>query len=152
MRESTAKATIFWLVVVFTIWGVWLNVGSLLMTMVAGSILIASLNSFYLPTTYRIDHDGASWKRLSRGRTIEWSRVRLVSDEKEGLFLSPFGGRTMMENFRGLYLPYRANRDEILRVVRQYVPEANGWKDPPNPSIPDELPKLPVRNFFGHQR
>ncbi len=152
MRESVLKASVFWIVVVFTIWGVWLNVESLLLTIVAGAVLLASLNSFYLPTKYQIGPDGASWKRLSGSRSIDWSRVRLVSDEQEGLFLSPFAGRTMMENFRGLYIPYRSNRDEILSLVRQFVPTATGWKEPPPPPAPDNSAKVPVRNYFGHYR
>ncbi len=152
MRESIVKAIFFWLVVIFTIWGVWLNVDSIFLTFVAGAILIGSLNSFYLATIYRIGPDGASWKRLSGSRSIEWPRVRLVADERDGLFLSSFAGRSIMENFRGMYLPYRSNRDEILTLVRRYAPDAKGWKTPPDQPPTDSSQDLPSRNYFGHRR
>lgn len=152
MRDSTTKAVIFWVVVILTIWGVWLNIENLLLTVVAGAVLIASLSSFYLPTTYRLDAEGASWNRFSGNRSISWSRVRRVSDEKDGLFLSPFAGRSMMENFRGLYLPYRANRDEILRLVRQFAPNAKGWKDQGNPTNNEPPTAVKTPNYYGHRR
>lgn len=151
MRESLVKSLIFWIVVVFTIWGVWLNVGSLLLTIIAGAILILSLSSFYLPTIYRIDSNGVMWKRLTGSRSIQWQRVRRVSDERDGMFLSPFAGRTMMENFRGIYLPYRSNHDEISALVKLYVPEKTGSK--PSTGDPLKTSVTPaVRNYFGHRR
>jgi len=152
MRESVIKAAIFWIVILFTIWGVWLNIESLIMTIIAGAVLIASLSSFYLPTTYRLDGEGAAWSRFSGSRSISWSRVRRVADEKDGLFLSPFSGKSMMENFRGLYLPYRNNRDEILLLIRQYAPDAKGWKDPHDPATNEPSTAKKPPNYFGHRR
>jgi|GEM_PF-1983923 len=133
MHESTIKAVVFWAVVVFTIWAVWWNLQSIILTTLAVVLLMASLSSFYLPTIYTLDKDGARLKRWFIGRDIEWPRVRSVSDERDGLFLSPFPTKSRLENFRGIYLPYRNNRVEIIAVVRFYTPNAAGL-----PAIDDD--------------
>ncbi|MBM3329449.1 MAG: hypothetical protein FJY67_08280 [Calditrichaeota bacterium] len=125
MRESPARAILFWLIVAFTLWAVWWNVQSVLLTVVAALVLIGALTSFILPTRYRIGPEGASYERLTGSKRLEWSRVRSVSDERDGIFLSTFVSRNVLENFRGLYLPYRDNRDDILTLVRKYATNAN---------------------------
>jgi len=126
MQEHPAKGVLFWAVVIFTVWAVYWNVGSLLLTAVAAVLLLGSLTSFYLPTRYTLDQSGALSKRWLHRRRMGWERVRSVSDEKAGLFLSPFPVRTRLENFRGLYLPYRGNRDEVLSFVSSCAPGAAG--------------------------
>lgn len=155
MGESVGKAVFFWLVVIFTLWAVWWNLQSILMTAVAGVILIGALASFIFPTTYRLDEAGASHSRLTGAGSIEWKRVRSVADEKEGLFLSPFPTRSRLENFRGLYLPYRGNREEILTAVRGYVGSVPGMVggDSHHEGTKVEEEKAPVSgNYFGHRR
>lgn len=149
MRESLVKAVIFWLVVCFTIWGVWLTGESILLTIVAGAVLLASLTSFYFPTRYRIDANGASWQRMTGGKSIDWTRVRRVVVEQDGVFLSPFAGRTMMENFRGIYLPFRSNRDELLEIIRLYAINAGDLPATPSDNRPSGES---ARNYFGHRK
>ena len=126
MRERPAKGVLFWAVIVFTVWAVYWNVGSVLLTIAAAALLLGSLTSFYLPTCYTLDEGGAGLGRWFHRRRIGWERIRSVSDEKDGLFLSPFPVRTRLENFRGLFLPYRSNHDEVLHLVRRYAPAAAG--------------------------
>lgn len=124
MRETPGRAVIFWLVVVFTVLMVYWNLESILLTVVAALLLLGALSSFYLPTTYLLDKEGAALKRYFYQRRLEWRRVRSISDERDGVFLSPFPVKSRLENFRGIYLPYRGNREEILSVIRKHAPEA----------------------------
>jgi hypothetical protein len=146
MRESILKAVVFWLVVCFTAWAVWWNIGNLTVTVIATLLLLGSLSSFYLPTVYTIDERGVGQSRITSKRFMEWSRVRSIVDEKEGLFLSAFAGRTMMENFRGLYLPYRGNREVLLDLVKARAGEGITTR---GAGSQDEKP---VRNYFGHRK
>jgi len=142
MRESPTKGIIFWVVVILTIWAVYWNIGSILLTMIAAILLLGSLTSFFLPTTYTIDKSGASLKRWLFNRNIGWDRVRSVSDERGGLFLSPFPMKSRLENFRGLFLPYRDNREEVIAQVRNYVPAAGGL-----PEIEVKEPESEAQNI-----
>jgi hypothetical protein len=151
MRESLWRAIFFWVVVVFTLWAVWWNVHSLLMTAFAGIILLGALASFILPTQYKIGPEGASQERLTGRKSIEWSRVRSLTDEREGLFLSPYPVKSRLENFRGLYLPYRENREEIMAVVKMYASEASKPVDKEESGKrKEEKPGAP--NYFGHRK
>jgi len=123
MRESPGRAIIFWLVLIFTLWMVYWNLESIIFTIFAGLLLLGSLSSFYLPTTYSIDDKGVGSKRILHKRKIEWDRVRSISDEENGVFLSPFPVKSRLENFRGIFLPYRGNRDEILELISEHVPD-----------------------------
>jgi len=142
MKENPGKALFFWLVVIFTVWAVWWNIQSILLTAVATLALLGALTSFFLPTRYRLDAEGASWERLTGGKKLEWRRVRSVSGEKEGVFLSPYPVKSRMENFRGIYLPYRGNRDKALEVIAFYTESPK--------ETPPETPASP--NYFGHRR
>jgi len=126
MKESPAKGVLFWTVLLLTVWAVWWNLQSLLLTAVAAGMLLGSLTSFYLPTVYRLDAIGAGYSRWLSQRKLEWSRVRSVTKERDGVFLSPFPAKTRLENFRGLYLPYRSNREEVLGCIRLFAPDATG--------------------------
>ncbi len=159
MRESPGKAILFWLAVAFTIWAVWWNVQSPFLTVFAVIVLMGALTSFYLPTTYSLNEREASQSRVTGSKRIEWSRVRSVSDEKDGLFLSPFPVKSVLENFRGLYLPYRGNREVILDWVREFAPEVKGLKEveetpppPPPASGGEEVVKESGPNYFGHRK
>ena len=128
MREQPTKAFLFWPVAILTIWAVYWNVGSILLTFIAVIVLFGSLTSYWLPSNYTIDKDGVRLQRWYYQRQLEWSRIRSVVDEREGLFLSPFPIKARLENFRGLYMPYRDNRDELLDLVRHYAPDVKGLK------------------------
>lgn len=135
MRERLGRTILFWVLVAFTIWAVYWNAGDWLFTAVAALFLLGSLSSFYLPTTYTIDADGVQMRRGIGSRRMEWSRVRSASPEPRGVFLSPFPLRSRLENFRGLWLPYRDNREEVLALVRRYNPGAfAGQEDRPKAS------------------
>lgn len=129
MREQPMKALLFWPVTLFTLWAVYWNSGSWLLTLVGVAVLFGSLTSYYLPTNYTIDGKGAKMQRLYYHRQLSWERIRSIVDERGGLFLSPFPVKTRLENFRGFYMPYRDNRNKILSIVRKYAPDVKGLPD-----------------------
>jgi len=126
MRENPARGILFWVIVIVTIWAVYWNVGSLFLTFVAAFMLLGSLTSFFLRTTYRIDENGAGFRRFIFKKLVGWSRIRSVNDEQSGIFLSPFPVKSKLENFRGIFLPYRNNRDNVIEIMRKYVPDVEG--------------------------
>lgn len=112
------------------VWAVFWNIRldftfaqSMVYTFAATLFLLISLSSFYLPTHFKIGKEGVSLKRWFYVKTMTWERIRSVKDEKTGLFVSPFPARRRLENFRGIYLYYKGNRDEIMRTFLEYKPE-----------------------------
>ena len=133
MRESLPKAVFFWAVVLMVIWAVYWNIslsismaGSVIFTMVASLLLLLSLTSFFLPTNYTIDSNGINVKRWLYKRNFKWTRVRSLTAEKKGVFISPFPVRTRLENFRGVYMVYDDNGLVVIEGIRSFSPDLPG--------------------------
>ena len=84
-------------------------------------ILYASLAKFYFPTRYRMSERGIQVKTMTQTLVKNWSMYRSFYPDKNGVLLSPFTRPTRLENFRGLYVMYDKNRDEVVEFVRRYV-------------------------------
>jgi len=91
-------------------------------TIVSAIVLIGSMRSFYFPTTFQLFENHIRVIYTISSVEKEWKIYRSVSPEKNGIFLSTFGRKTRLENFRGLFLKYGyANRDKILNIVNDRV-------------------------------
>jgi len=129
MLDQPLKAVIFWPVVLLTIWGVWFSTDSATLTLLSVVVLFGSLTGYYLPTQFAISRDGVRMQRLFYRREIAWERIKSAVPERDGLFLSPYPVRTRLENYRGIYLPYRSNEAEVIAAVRRFSPELSGLPD-----------------------
>jgi hypothetical protein len=143
MRDNLSKGIFFWAVVIMVIWAVYWNVrlsfspgGSLMFTFAAAFLLLLSLTSFFLQTHYTIDVDGIRVKRWLYKRNFAWNRVRSIMSEKNGVFISPFPVRTRLENFRGVYLVYNDNRENVIEGIRAFLPDLQGL--PPAKDVTDK--------------
>lgn len=58
-----------------------------------------------------------------------WDKIKSASIDPNGLFVSPYPVRTRLENYRGIYLPFRENRDQIVAVIRSFAPALRGLPD-----------------------
>ena len=98
--------------------------------LVAAAVLAASLGRYLLPTRYELREDGAVVWFLGRGRLVPWGEVKRVEVGHEGVFLSPFARRSRLDSFRGTFLRFNGNRDEVLGFVHEKVAAAQGGASP----------------------
>jgi len=84
-------------------------------------ILLASLAKFYFPTTYRMSPDGITIKTMTQTLRKDWSQYRSCYPDKNGILLSPFVQPSRLENFRGMYIMFAGNRDEVTEYVRAHI-------------------------------
>jgi len=91
-------------------------------------ILGGSLLSFFLPTDYVLTDLTVARRYLGIDQQRKWSEFRSYYPDKNGVLLSPFPGPSRLENFRGMYLRFEGNRDEVLAIVADRVsyPPAGG--------------------------
>lgn len=82
-------------------------------------VLFASLAKFYFPTAYTLDTSGVTIKTTTQTLKKEWRLYRSCYRDKNGLLLSPFTEPSRLENFRGLYLIFDRNGDEVTAFVKQ---------------------------------
>jgi len=88
-----------------------------------------SLLPYYTPTTYRLSEDGIEVKKVFYTIKKSWSNFRSFYPDKNGVLLSPFPIPTRLENFRGIYIRFRGNREGVLSVVESMMDRAYEKKD-----------------------
>lgn len=101
---------------------VYYSTESRLFTVFSLVVLFASLAKFYLPTTYRLTNTAVQVKTTTQTLTKNWTLYRSFWPDKNGVLLSPFPVATRLENFRGLYLIFGDNREEVLRFIEAHIP------------------------------
>jgi len=89
------------------------------LVMLCGGVLFLSLRRFFLPTVYRLDEEGVTiitggWESRRR-----WSEFKNAYFHKIGVHLSPFERPSWLDSFRGLFLRYSGNGEEVERFVRE---------------------------------
>lgn len=106
-RPKTAAALAFALGIVFQMLWQWLSPVPALVIWLA---LVLSVRDFYLPSTYSMDAEGLTVKRLLGARRYPWERFRAFVNDRNGVFLSPYKKRRATENQRGVFLPMLADQ------------------------------------------
>jgi hypothetical protein len=84
-------------------------------------IMVASLAKFYFPTRYKLDTKGVTIKTTTQTLVKEWKLYRSCYPDKSGILLSPFVEPSRLENFRGLYIMFQGNRDEVTAFCRERI-------------------------------
>jgi len=96
-------------------------------------VLFASLAKFYFPTRYRLDDTGITIKTTTQTLHKDWALYRTFYPDKNGVLLSPFAEPSRLENFRGIYLIFAKNGDEVVEFIKRRI----GKK----PAMPAEEPE-----------
>jgi hypothetical protein len=103
---------------------VWLGTESRMFTSLSMVILFLSLSKFYLPTRYKLTEKKIYVMTTTHTLVKEWTMFRSIYPDKNGVLLSTFAGPSRLENFRGLYLLFENNGDEVVAYVRKRMPAA----------------------------
>lgn len=84
-------------------------------------VLFASLAKFYFPTKYRLTDRRITIKSTTQTIHKNWSQFRSFYPDNNGVLLSPFVQPSRLENFRGIYLIFEKNRQEVLSFVQSHI-------------------------------
>ena len=94
------------------------NVG---LGVVGFAIISGSTAEFWLGTSFQIDKKGATVRTGLSVAVIDWSDVKRVLFDANGIKLSPLEDAGTMDAFRGVYLRYGAgNQERIERAVLNF--------------------------------
>ncbi len=85
------------------------------------AILTGSLAAFYFPTRYKLTEREIVVKSTIQTNKRKWSQYRSCYPDKNGVLLSPFLRPSRLENFRGLYIRFWNNRDEVMAFVKKQI-------------------------------
>ncbi|MCP4684347.1 MAG: hypothetical protein GY867_02765 [bacterium] len=84
-------------------------------------VVFGALAKFYWPTSYRLSDRRIMVKTTTQTLHKDWKIYRSCYADKNGVLLSPFEEPSRLENFRGLYIMFNNNRDEVIAFVRARV-------------------------------
>jgi hypothetical protein len=97
--------------IVYIFWGPgWFLISFLL---IGGSIL-----PYFLPTHYTLSEDGIVVRSLFTRQKKRWNDYKSFSVDKNGIFLSPFAKPSRLENYRGMYIRFHKNREDVIEFVK----------------------------------
>ncbi|MGC8864059.1 MAG: hypothetical protein ACP5R5_14980 [Armatimonadota bacterium] len=83
-----------------------------------GAALGGSLADFLFPVTYEITPKGVVCRMLLKQAEITWPEVRRCYLDDYGIKLSPLERPSRLEAFRGVYLRFAGNKEQVIEAVR----------------------------------
>ena len=119
VRENPAKVLLIAPVLATSLLVCYVFTHSLVFMAVTFSLLASSLADYLFPVRYEINERGASSRTLLRRTFVEWDRVRKYYLDDHGIKLSTLSRPGRLEAYRGLYLRFGGNRDEVIEAVRR---------------------------------
>lgn len=87
------------------------------MGLLALVLLWLATRDYWLPVRYAVNEKGASVRYFGAVFEIAWERVKYVTVTPEGVKLSPLPPRSRLEPFRGVYLRFTDNREQVLEAI-----------------------------------
>ncbi len=121
LAKSPARSAAILLGVAGVGFTAWIVAASGLLAFLAATALLATLWRFLLPVTFGLSEYGVEQWIYGRRVRIPWRAIRRYQICSAGVLLLPYGERSVMAPFRGLYLPWESHCDEVLAYIRHYV-------------------------------
>ena len=80
-------------------------------------LLLGSVSDYLFPVRYRLSEAGIEAAGLLFRRRMKWGEVRRVVRDELGVKLSPLPRPSRLEAYRGIYLWFAGNGDEVMEEV-----------------------------------
>lgn len=90
--------------------------------------LSLSLADYFLPISFRLTEKGAYRSGLLGGKFVPWEKVKHCYLDDKGIKLSVLPKRSALEGFKGLYLYFGDNQDELVEAVRRLASTGDSGK------------------------
>ena len=120
--EARGKSAALILVIVGFSSGVWWSLENPAYGLVALIVLTVAMSRFFLPVRYSLTDQAVTVTHVGITRQMPWARFRNFYVHPDGVFLSPFVRPSRLDAFRGCFLRFHRNREEVLAVVRSGIP------------------------------
>ncbi len=101
--------------------GVYAATGRVHLAIFAVLVLVLSLWRFFVPVSFELNVDGVNQWVFRRHRRISWDEIHRYEVCSKGVLLLPHTDYCPMDAFRGLYLPWRNRREEVMAQVHYYL-------------------------------
>ncbi len=81
-------------------------------------IVFVSTAELFLPVKYRLDKTEARQQVGFSVTAIKWTDVKRIVRVDDGVRLSPFDAPNRLDAFRGVFLRYASNEDDVWSTIR----------------------------------
>jgi hypothetical protein len=122
IADFPKRRTVFLVAVGITLLAIWTSFNDPYWVFFSLVFLLAALNSFVLPTRYRLSETELEIHRLVQVKLRKLDTVRRLDVHPGGFFLSPLRIPSRLENYRGVFLPCTRDRQpEIETFLRKHI-------------------------------
>ena len=122
LRQEKASKSLSLIVIVATVsWSTAYSFGHFGYGLLSLCVLVLSMAHYFFPSRYKLDEIGVSRDILGRQTRRVWTEFRRVDVRSNGLFLSPFARPSRLDSFRGFFLSFHAEGDQVVYYVQQHV-------------------------------
>lgn len=89
-----------------------------LASIVVGVVMVAALADFLFPMKFILTRESAACRMLFKSSEIKWDNVARCYLDDTGVKLSPLNRQSRLEAFRGVYLRFDHNRQQVIDAVK----------------------------------
>ena len=82
-------------------------------------VMLGATADFLFPVRFEITPEGAVSKTLLKCTRIAWDQVSRCYLDNDGVKLSPLDRVSRIEAFRGVYLRFAGNREQVIKAVNR---------------------------------
>ena len=100
--------------------------GNVLLVTIGAAIFFLATAEYFFPMRFWLTEEAAFKRTIFGTKFIRWSKIKHCYLDDKGIKLSPLEGPSRAEAFRGLYLYFGDNRDELVEAVRNLAPRDRG--------------------------
>lgn len=98
-------------------------IGGILGAVVGVVVMVASTAELFMPVTYQLNNEEARSHCGFNVTAIRWENVKRLIDTPDGVRLSPLEKNSRLDAFRGVYLRFSGNQDEVLGKIAELIDE-----------------------------
>lgn len=124
-KEKKGRGVIGIVIILAFLVAVYISLSSILWVLFCMLILGLGVMTFYFPTHYKITESNISSRCLINKKSKNWDDLRRYEEAEEGVLLSPMSKPSFLDRFRGLYVGFNKNRDEILEIIKKKLNESD---------------------------
>lgn len=121
LRENWTRSILLLLFLLLLFSGIYWLFQSVFVALLSAIFVTGSLYRYFVPFRYELyEHElvvSAPFYRLTK----PWSDFRSFYVDNNGVLLSPFAKPSRLENFRGVYVRFGANRSEVLDFIKYKI-------------------------------
>ena len=90
-----------------------------LFAIIGGVVIFVSTAEMFLPMKFSLSANGAQQKCGISTTEITWADVKRLIHQSDGIRLSPFEKSHRLDAFRGVYLRFAGNKEEVLGKIAE---------------------------------